>query len=386
MRSFLDNDLYKFTMQQAVCKLYPRSVVKYEFFNRGKTHFPEGFDEDLNDAIAAMSNLAVTEGEIAFLKSACPFLDPVYLDFLRGFRLDAEQVDVELNNGNLKISIVGPWYKAIMWEVPLMAAISELYFKMLGVIPFGAEERREVLLKKARRYSKLGITYADFGTRRRYSYDNHVEVVGTLAFEPGFAGTSNVHLAHMHNLKAIGTHAHEWFMFHAAMFGYRMANRMALDNWVKVYRGDLGIALTDTFTTANFFSPNTFDIQLAKLFDGIRHDSGNPIRFLEEAIGHYEDLGIDPTTKTIVFSDGLTPGAVETIHGQVDGRIRASYGIGTNFTNDVGATPLNIVIKMTECMPENGHWRPTIKLSDEPGKHTGNPEEIELCQRVLRLK
>lgn len=378
IHSMLDNDLYKFTMQQAVCKLYPRAVAQYEFINRGRHAFPDGFDKRLEDEISVLAMSKLTSGDHAFLERACPFLDPVYLDFLRGFKFDPEHVTVGLEDGDLSITILGPWYKTILWEVPIMAMISELCFVNMPIIGAIASLDRKIETLE-------GISFADFGTRRRFSRYNQMNVVKHLQDLPNFVGTSNLALSREFGIKPIGTMAHEWIMAHGAMYGYQRANREALDKWVEVYRGELGIALTDTYGTANFF--DSFDLQLSKLFDGVRHDSGCPFQFLEEVIAHYTFNGIDPTSKTIVFSDGLNPEKVVEIEQRVRGRIQTSYGIGTNLTNDVGSKPVNMVIKMTGFAQEDDGvgFRDAVKLSDEPGKHTGNLEEIELCKKTLKL-
>lgn len=266
-----------------------------------------------------------------------------------------------------------------------MALISELYFQMTGQDPLPDDEIRSIARGKMEIYEKLGIKVADFGTRRRYSYDNHDLVIDTLSdfYKSSFTGTSNVYLAMKYNLTPIGTHAHEWFMFHSAKYGFKMATKFSLEHWIDIYRGDLGIALSDTFTTDLFFK--CFDTKFAKLFDGVRHDSGDPIMFAEKTIAHYKKLGIDPHSKTIIFSDSLTPDKVEEIASYCAGKIKISFGIGTNFTNDVGVTPLNIVIKMSEAKPEGQSWIKTVKLSDTPGKYTGDPEMIDLCKKVLNI-
>jgi nicotinate phosphoribosyltransferase len=199
-----------------------------------------------------------------------------------------------------------------------------------------------------------------------------------------FRGTSNVYLAMKHNLIPIGTHPHEWFMFHAAQFGYRSANAKALDAWVDVYKGDLGTALTDTYTSENFFS--SFSTLHAKLFDGIRQDSGDPLAFTDKTIGFYNKKRTDPRTKTIVFSDALDVDRIGEIQRYINGRIHDVYGIGTYLSNDAGVQPLNIVIKMISSK-RNHHdsYHPTVKLSDDPAKSTGDPEEIKLCRRILNL-
>ncbi len=385
IHSILDNDLYKLSMQNAVVKLFPRAKVRFRFINRGKTLFPSGFAEALRKEVLSMSGLQLTLDEKNFLNERCYYLDPTYLDFLAGYRYDPSEVGIVQDGGELQISIEGYWYRTIMWEVPLMAMISELYFKMTNQPTNDIDTIVDVAQRKAVRFNNMAVNVADFGTRRRYSYENHKRIVNALINygRPSFIGSSNVHLAHIFNTTPIGTHAHEWFMFHAAKYGYKMANKLALDNWVRVYRGDLGIALSDTFTTDVFFS--AFDTKFAKLFDGVRHDSGDPFIFADKTIDHYKKLRIDPMSKVIVFSDNLNADLVEKIADYCRTKIKISFGIGTNLTNDVGVKPLNIVIKIVEARPEGQDWVPTIKLSDEPGKYTGDAEQIDLCKRLLKI-
>lgn len=371
-------------MQHAVVKLFPRAKVRYEFINRGKTKFPEGFAEELRKAVFKMQNLKMQPEEKIFLEKLY-FLEPTYIDFLCGYRYNPGEVGIVQKDGELSVSIEGYWYRTILWEVPLMAMISELYFKMTGQEVYPAAKISETARKKAARLKMLGVHFADFGTRRRYSFKNHERVIEALKGygSKNLIGTSNVHFARKYGIRPIGTHAHEWFMFHAAKYGFKIANKISLENWVKVFRGDLGIALSDTFTTEAFF--RSFDTKFAKLFDGVRHDSGDAGKFADATIKHYEGMRIDPRSKTIIFSDGLNPDKVDEIEKHCKGRIKTSYGIGTNFTNDVGVKPLNIVIKITAAKPEGQDYIPTIKLSDTPGKHTGKPETVELAKSVLRL-
>ena len=387
IKSILDTDLYKLTMQQAVMKLYPRAKVRYTFINRGGAEFPDGFAEKLRKEVKDMETLALLKEEKNFLLRATPFLDPTYLDLLYGYRYDASEVGIIQKGGKLEISIEGYWHRTILWEVPLMAIISELYFTEAGEHPWGEHERHQNNNKKKMLFRANGIHYADFGTRRRFSYDVHDEFIRDnigIGSEQNFVGTSNVHFAHKYNLKPIGTHAHEWFSFHAAKYGYKMANTLAMEAWVDVYRGDLGIALPDTFTTDVFFK--AFERKFSKLYDGVRHDSGDPIEFAKKAIAHYDKMGIDPRSKVIIFSDSLNTEKAIEIKDFCRGNIKCSFGIGTNFTNDVGVKPLNMVIKMTEAKPESDDWMPTIKLSDAQGKHTGDEKEIEICKHVLKIK
>ncbi len=385
LNSILDNDLYKLTMQYAVVRLFPRSRVRFQFINRGGTEFPDGFAEELRKLVFGMSALSLTDEEYNYLNKRCYYLAPTYLDFLRGYRYDPSEIGIIQNGGKLNISIEGYWYRTILWEVPIMAMVSELYFKMTGQKGISKNEVIEKAAKKAATFKMGGIQVADFGTRRRFSYENHDLVVKTLKDygSQSFIGTSNVHLAMRYNVLPIGTHAHEWFMFHSAKYGFQMANKLALEHWVDVYRGDLGIALSDTFTTDIFFQ--SFDKKFAKLFDGVRQDSGDPILFAEKTIKHYKSLNIDPLTKTIIFSDSLDTEKALKIADFCRNKIKTSFGIGTNITNDVGVTPLNMVIKLVDVKAEGREWTPVIKLSDTPGKHSGDLEMIDLCKKTLRI-
>ena len=387
IKSILDLDLYKLTMQQAVIKLFPRAKVRYKFINRGNTAFPEGFGEALRQEVKEMENLAMTKHEKTFLHTRCNgFLEPTYLDFLYGYRFDSSEVGIIQSGSDLDVSIEGYWHRTILWETNLMAAISELYFKMTGGEKWDAHTREKNNAQKMLLFRMNGIHYGDLGTRRRESFDNHSEVVAQFANSgrnENFTGTSNVYLAFLNNTKPLGTQAHEWFMFHAAKYGYKMANSLAMEHWSEVYRGSLGIALSDTFTTDVFFK--SFETKFAKLYDGIRQDSGDPIEFVDKTIRHYDKLGINPKSKVIIFSDSLNPEKAVKIKEYCRGKIMCSFGIGTNFTNDVGLKPLNIVIKMTEAKPEGDDWTPTIKLSDTPGKHLGDEKEIEICKHILKI-
>lgn len=381
---FTDNDLYKFTVMHAIQKLYPWSFVKYEFMNRGNTSFPPGFAEQLRKEVDHMANLKMSKDEKKYISKRCYFFDPVFIDFLEGYRYNPEEVHIEQHGGELMVSIEGYWYRTVLWEVPLMAIISELYFHMTGAIPHGVEERAK---KKALSLKELGADHSEFGTRRRFSFDVHDKVVANLIENSGssFKGTSNVFLAMKYNTTPIGTIPHEWFMYHGALFGYRAATVKALEAWVDVFQGSLGITLTDTYTTDSFLQ--SFTLKHAKLFDGVRWDSGDPFLFTDKIIRFYKENRIDPASKTIVYSDSLNLDLVGEIKQYVNGRIHDAYGIGTYFTNDVGAHPLNIVIKLTEVkVNPKSEYLHAVKLSDSPGKHTGNSDEISLSKRTLNLK
>ncbi|MET7038652.1 nicotinate phosphoribosyltransferase [Elizabethkingia miricola] len=384
--SILDNDFYKFTMQCAVVKLFPSEVVKYDFINRGKHEYPEGFADELKKAVNAMSQLRLTKEEKQFLKKTCPYLDLPYIDFLEGYRYDPSEVQIKQEGSSLEVQVSGLWYRTILWEVPLLCLISELYYSMKGLQREDDETIIQKTIEKEKKFKTLQVPFAEFGTRRRHSYRVHRLVMQALTSmeDSTFTGSSNVHMAMLYNVKPIGTHAHEWFMFHAAEYGFKMANSLSLEHWVDVYRGDLGVALSDTYTTDIFFQQ--FDKKFAKLFDGVRHDSGDPIEFANKTIEHYKKHGINPLFKYIIFSDALNPEKVEEITKACRGRIGISFGIGTNLTNDVGLAPSNIVMKLISVKGINNEWIPTVKLSDEKGKYTGDPKMIELAKEFLQIK
>ncbi|AHM63349.1 nicotinate phosphoribosyltransferase [Flammeovirgaceae bacterium 311] len=384
--SLLDNDFYKFTMQHGVVKLFPRAKARYQFINRGRHRFPAGFGDALRKAVDAMQELSLSLEEKSWLAATCPYLDPTYLDFLQGFCYDPGEVTIVQEGEDLQVTVEGYWYRTILWEVPLMALISELYYPQHLLERVGNEEVTRITRDKIEKYAALEVKIAEFGTRRRHSYEVHRLVVEALKQYGGntFVGSSNVHLARINGVKPIGTHAHEWFMFHAAGYGFKMANVLGLQHWVDVYRGDLGIALSDTYTTDVFLQQ--FDKMFSKLFDGVRHDSSDPVAFAEQTISHYQRLGIDPLSKTIIFSDALQYDKVARIAAYCRGKIGFSFGIGTNLTNDVGLQAMNMVIKMTETQPEGEQWIPVVKLSDERGKYTGQPEMIDLAKKLLQIE
>jgi len=388
IQSVLDTDLYKFTTSYAYSKLYPRAYGQFRFIDRGKTTYPQGFAEELKKEIQEMSKLALTKDEASFLYRELPYLPPTYIDFVRGFRFDPEEVKVEQDaEGHLSIIAEGLLYRVTLWETPILALVSELYYKMLGAKP-DMEYTERTIISKARKLAEHGITFSMFGMRRRFSAaieDRVTELLKEHAAGYLF-GTSNVYYAYKHGLRVSGTHPHEWIQFHGAMFGYKMANYMAMEDWINVYDGDLGTVLTDTYTTDVFM--RNFSKKHAMLFTSLRHDSGDPLQFTEKVIARYRELRVDPTIKYIIFSDGLDPERAIEIANYCKGRIGASFGIGTNFSNDVGngVRPMNIVMKLWKCkMTEKERWNPCVKLSDVDGKHTGEPDEIELAQRTLGL-
>jgi len=379
IHSILDNDLYKFTMQQAVLQKHPGVEVEYKFFNRDKSRkFTSEFVTTLRKHIDAFSELQLTETEYAWLKKECKFFSPAYLEYLKNYRYDPKEVSVSLDaDSQLVLDIRGTWEKTILWEVSLMALISELYF-LLADTDWHFDHKEYANHTDKKMSGMMKNVYADFGTRRRRSYEVHDCLVEHLKnSDIMFAGTSNVKLAQKYNIKPIGTCAHEWTMGISAIHGLRHANRFAMQDWTDVYHGALGVVLTDTFGTDSFFED--FDSLHARIYDGVRHDSGDPIQFAEKTINHYKSLGISPMTKKIVFSDSLNPKVCKEISAFCQDKIGCIFGIGTNLTNDkdyfAGSKPLNIVIKLTKCK-----GIPVVKLSDDSSKAIGDPSAVKVAK------
>lgn len=376
--SLLDNDLYKFTMLQAMLHQFPQThgVYRFRCRNNADTVYPlADIKEQLEKQLDSLCELRFLEDELEYLRGL-RFMRSDFVDYLELFKLKRRFITVSTDDKNrLSIDIEGPMIQAMFFEVFVLSIVNELYFRALSntdVIEEGQrrlDEKVALLHHYATEQAKYGrdtppFIVADFGTRRRFSKDWQAHVVETLyKSEPKVvSGTSNVYLAKKLGMTPIGTMAHEFMQaFQALDVRLRDSQKAALESWVHEYRGDLGIALTDVVGMDAFL--RDFDLYFAKLFDGLRHDSGDPYVWGDKAIGHYEKLKIDPKTKLLTFSDGLDLEKAWELHQYFQGRIKTSFGIGTNLTNDMGLTPINIVLKLVEC---NG--QPVAKLSDSPGK------------------
>lgn len=385
IKTILDTDLYKFTTSYAYIKLFPYAMGTFTFIDRDDTEYTEGFLEALKSEIHNLSMVQLTSEELEYMASHCRFLPRVYWEWLSSFRFDPDKIEVGLDeHRHLQMRVTDYLYKVTLYEVPLLAIVSEIRNQFLNCIP-----DKETLLLRLADKVKLSndhqMPFSEFGTRRRFSFDVQKLVVAYLKENARYCtGTSNCYLAMKYDMRPMGTHPHEWFMFHGAQFGYKHANYMALENWVNVYDGDLGTALSDTYTSDSFLS--NFSRKQAKLFDGVRCDSGDEIEFIDRLIDRYKELGIDPTTKTIIFSNALDFGKALQIFEYCKGKIRCSFGIGTNLTNDTGFPPANIVMKLSRCkMNVNQEWRECVKLSDDMGKHVGSTTEVGACLHELRL-
>ncbi len=376
IRSLLDTDFYKFTMMQAVLHQYPGAWVKYKFKCRNKDLVLSeyGFGRLKEEIYSNLCSLNFQKDELEYL-SGIRFFKRDFIECLRNFRFNEEYIRVENDEYNgLNIVIEGPWVSTILFEVPVLAVVSEIYHRDSIVMTFETLEegsrRIQAKIKFVSDLNQDSFRFADFGTRRRFSREWQDEVIGKLKTLRSFIGTSNVFFAMKYSLQPIGTMAHEWVCAHQQLGHCRVVDsqKVALEAWAREYRGELGIALSDTVGFKAFL--NDFDLYFAKLFDGCRHDSGDPVSWCSELIDYYRKYNIDPRTKNAVFSDGLDVGSAIYLYERFNKDINTSFGIGTSLTNDLGVEPLQIVIKMVEC---NG--QPVAKISDSSGK--GMCESLE---------
>ena len=385
IHTILDTDLYKFTTSYAYIKLFPYAIGTFSFKDRDETVYTEAFLSKLKVEVANLAKVTLADKELEYMTRNCRFLPPVYWEWLSSFRFQPEKIDIYLDEEHhLNIEITDYLYKSTLYEVPLLAIVSEIKNQTQGNVA-NPEEIICKLSEKVVHSNEHQLSFSEFGTRRRFSFDVQDRVISYLKKSAHYCtGTSNCYFAMKYEMKMMGTHPHEWFMFHGAQFGYKHANYMAQENWVNVYDGDLGIALSDTYTSDIFLT--NLSRKQAKLFDGVRCDSGNELEFIDKLTARYKELGIDSTTKTIVFSNALDFGKALEIQEYCRGKIRCAFGIGTNLTNDTGFKPSNIVMKLTQCkMNVNQEWRECVKLSDDIGKHIGSPEEVRACLYDLRL-
>ncbi|ROZ79191.1 nicotinate phosphoribosyltransferase [Ramlibacter sp. WS9] len=371
IRSLLDTDLYKFTMWQTMLHRHPQTQAEYSFVCRNEPAYPLAeLLGDVNEQLDHLCSLRFEPDELAYL-GALRYIKSDFVDFMRIFRFQREFITASVEGPVLHIRSLGPQVHTMAFEIFVLAIVNELYFRRFDRDAALAQGRKRLQDKIAllRTFEKEPprrhpFEFFDFGVRRRYSRDWQREVVATFKNEVPqyFKGTSNVLLAKELDLVPIGTMAHEYLQTYQAL-GFRLRDfqKAALEGWVQEYRGDLGVALTDVVGMDAFLAD--FDLYFAKLFDGLRHDSGDPLVWGEKALAHYVKLRIDSHTKRLVFSDGLDLETAMKLYRAFADRAQTGFGIGTNLTNDVGLVPLNIVMKLTGC-----NAQPVAKLSDSPGK------------------
>jgi len=368
IESLLDNDLYKFTMMQAVYNEFDSETVEYEFKCRNGEDLRPFIDE-INEEVDELCRLRFEEDELIYLKHLS-YMQAPFIDFLRNFSFNRENIEVTATD-KLNIIVKGKWISTILLEVPILAIVNEIYFRNTVKDPdyIGAAFRFTNKMEFAR---KNWIKFMEFGTRRRFSKEwqrRILKEIGLLGGASPIMGTSNVGFAKEFGYTPMGTMAHEWIMAGQALTKLADSQNFMLQKWQDIYRGELGIALTDTINSDIFLED--FDKYFANLYDGVRHDSGDPFEFGDKIVKHYNQLGIDPNAKTIIFSDGLDFRTARAVSLRYKGIINVVFGIGTYITNDFpGVNPLSIVMKMQRCC---GQY--VAKISDEPAKAQCQSEE-----------
>lgn len=391
VHSLLDTDFYKLTMMQVVLHQYASAWVRYAFKwrNWDEMHLTvslQEFKSKLDAEIDRLCELRFTEDEVNYVASI-RFFKPDFIEYLRLFQMNRSYINIYIEDEQLKVNIEGPWLNTILYEIPVLATISELYSSLHGVddntwLQDGRKRLKDKvgLLNKAI-VANQRFNFADFGTRRRASYLWHEEVLKYLIgnCEGSLVGTSNIHFAMKLGIKPIGTMAHEFFQAHQQL-GPRLVDsqKVALQCWADEYRGDLGIALSDTMGFDKFLKD--FDRFFSLLFNGCRQDSGDPILWTEKLIAHYKEMRIDPRTKSAIYSDGLTLESAVDIFTRFNDQIQISFGIGTHLTNDCGFIAPQVVIKMVQC-----NRKPVAKISDSQDKGMcEDPEFLDYLNYVIR--
>lgn len=388
-------DYYKPTMSQLAYNLQPDTEVTFTFKNRGQQRIADFVKiDDLVDRFEAIQQHGFQSEEIDYLASLTDsqnqrIFNDLYLLSLHGENLPDVKVEYDYDIQDIAINTTGKWSMVTFWETVIMSQVNELYFEgyiranNIDPLDLYAEGDRRLSEKITYFQANPDIKFADFGTRRHFSAKWHEHVIERLASEcpDNFLGTSNVYLANKLNLKPIGTFAHEMPMVYAGLADskgqdIRASHAEMLDDWFDTYGDDLSIALSDTFGSDSFFED--FGETRAKQWHGTRQDSGDPLEYGQKVIKFYQDYGIEPRDKLVIFSDSLDTDRVDKIHRRFAGKIGHIFGIGTFLTNDLGPTALNIVMKAT-----NVDGFDTVKLSDDPGKHTGPDEKVAQYQTIF---
>ncbi|KAJ4479922.1 nicotinate phosphoribosyltransferase [Lentinula aciculospora] len=401
-QSILDTDLYKFTMQNAVLQNFPDVHAIYRFTNRNKdrTLFNIECFERFQTAVSQFDQAKLTHNERAWLAETCPYFPSQYLDYLESYRFKPEQVHVEFipvegDKGHIEIRAEGPWVETILWEVPLMACLSETYFTTVDN-DWSNDGQEDLAYQKGKALLEAGCVFSEFGTRRRRSFHTQdfvvralLKAVQDIPNSGKLTGTSNVFLAKKYGINPVGTVAHEWFMGIGALRGYGSVNDLALKIWETAYSNSILLALTDTFSTTAFFQSFSKNPARARKWHGLRQDSGDPLEFAPRAKEVYENMGIDHREKMIIYSDSLNLDKALKLKKQADEiGFKASFGIGTFLTNDFvkasdpnrKSPALNMVIKLAEV-----DGKSCVKISDDLRKNTGDQEVVKEVKELFGL-
>ena len=388
--SILDTDLYKFSTSNAYFQLYPLAAGTFKFNDRAAEVYDTAFLSALKEEFKRLERLSLSDAEFNYVTNKIRYISHNYWEWLRGFNFEADKIEAGLDSeGHLRIEVTDFLYKVTLYEVPILAIVAELRNRVKGV-QVDTAKALAVLDAKLEIANENKLLFSEFGTRRRFSSVLHDEIVRELKEKcPKYcAGTSNVYFAMKYDMTPIGTFPHEWVMFHSGVFGYKRANYLSLEDWIKVYDGALGTALIDTFTTRSFL--RTLTMKQAKLLDGFRQDSGDEKEVGDAIIERLKEFGIDPASKVIVFSNALNFPKYKAVADYFRGRVKVSAGIGTNITCDPGIEgykAANIVMKLSRCrMSAKDPWEKVIKISDDLGKHMGDDKEFEIASYELHLQ
>lgn len=389
INSLLETDMYKFSMGQTIFHQFTSYKTTWTFKCRNKdVHFTDEMVEEIREQVQAFCQLRFTEEELEYLDNIT-WIKGTYVDFLRLWQPRYEEFTITTDAPcGLAIDAAGTWLNTSMYEIPVLAIVNEVYFRMAYDYDVLLKQFKRRLDEKVRLLEEDTYRLSDFsefGLRRRLSAEAQEMAVKAIAevelpADSHFIGTSNVYLAKKFNLKPVGTMAHEWIMCtgqgnHKHNPAY--SNWYALDAWVKEYGILNGIALTDTITTDCFL--RDFQLTYATLFSGVRHDSGDPYEWGDKMIAHYNSLGINPRTKTLLFSDSLDFERATALYDYFKDKAKVAFGIGTFISNDTDEEPLNIVMKTTKC---NG--MDVAKISDVAGKGMcKNPDYVDYLNRCI---
>lgn len=373
--SLLDTDLYKFTTSAFAFAKYRDKIATFSFKCRNEDVDLRPYADRIREQIHALTNIRLLAHEAKYLRKLGLFSEE-YLTALENFDFakNRAEIIVDGSGDELKIEVHGVWWETTFYEIPILAIVNEIYMTdpirngNSGAFDTGMErlkaKHREIYLNIPLRY-RVPFRWTEFGTRRRFSKQWQETVVDFFINGEGSSlymkGTSNVKIACENNIECVGTMPHEYLQAFQALSPLKVFQQVALDEWILFWRGKCGIALTDVITTDAFL--RDFDLFLSKAYDGVRHDSGDPEKWGNKMLRHYEKLGIDTRTRTLVFSDGLDFRKAIGLFDKFNNHINCSFGIGTNVTNDLGIKPINIVMKLTAL---NG--LPVAKISDSPGK------------------
>ena len=392
--SLLETDAYKFNMGNVIFKQFNNYTTIWTFKCRNKNiAFSDEMIQEIKEQVEYYCSLRFTDEELTWLKNACPWLSEGYINYLKFWHPVKEEIFINKTDliipedCGLAIEAKGTWLNTSMYEIAILAIVNEVYFSFM----YDIKEKEEIFKQKTiEKLASLGKCeyelgkFSEFGLRRRLSKESQDWLVGELTKYKacGFVGTSNVYLAKKYNIKQIGTQAHEYIQSFQANQKYDKAhsNYFAMKTWTDEYKTLNGIVLTDCITTDCFLKD--FDLTFATLFSGVRHDSGDPIEWGEKIINHYNKLGIDPKTKTLLFSDSLNFEKATKLYRYFKDKCNVAFGIGTFLTNDTDVKPLNIVMKITEC---NGS--PVAKISDTQGKGMCRDNEyVDYLTRCIKWR